>query len=294
MPRLFEQARDREEGGLAVEGVEDRLHQQEIGAAVQETAGLLVVRLHEVVEGDEAGPGIVDVARKRSGPGGGSERARHPGEPPRRFGHHPVRGAPRELRARDVQLVGEVGQVVVGLRDGGRGEGVGLDDVRAGQKVLPVDLLDDVGAGQREQVAVALDVQRVGRETLAAEVLLAQLLELEHRAHGPVDDDDPLRQERAQGLFGGPETHPSSLAAEHPFRRGPGAWAAEASRNGEASGKGRRLVEGHGVVVREVGRGILRDPRTRPDLRDLRGGQGHGVGVVAPAREYRGSPHPPP
>jgi hypothetical protein len=54
--------------------------------------------------------------------------------------------------------------------------------------------LDDLRTGQVEQIGVALDVTRVRREALAAEVLLRQAAVLEQHAPGAVEDDDPLVQ----------------------------------------------------------------------------------------------------
>ena len=51
---LLEQRLEREDRGLGVEGVEDRLDQQQVGAAVDQAAGLLEVGLDQLVEGDVA------------------------------------------------------------------------------------------------------------------------------------------------------------------------------------------------------------------------------------------------
>ena len=56
------------------------------------------------------------------------------------------------------------------------------------------------GLRQGEQVVVALEVARMVAEALAAEVRVAEPLGLDHRAHGAVDDDDPLAQQADEGL----------------------------------------------------------------------------------------------
>ena len=68
---------------------------------------------------------------------------------------HSSHGRARQLRAFDVQLVDERLEPVVGLRDRGAAERVGLDDVAAGLEVLAMDLGDDVGPRQHQQVVVA-------------------------------------------------------------------------------------------------------------------------------------------
>ena len=52
--------------------------------------------------------------------------------------------------------------------------------------------------GQAQQVAVAAQVARMVAEPLAAEVRLGEPVGLEHRAHRPVEDEDPLAQEPGQ------------------------------------------------------------------------------------------------
>ncbi len=91
-----------------------------------------------------------------------------------------------------VQLWHQLLQVVVGLGDAGAVEGVGLDDVSAGPQVVQMDLLDDVGASQGEQIVVAL--QRAGMipEAGTAEVVFPQLVALDHRSHCPIEHQDAL------------------------------------------------------------------------------------------------------
>ena len=69
-----------------------------------------------------------------------------------------VAGRPRQLRALEVQLVDQRLEPVVGLRDRGAAEGVGLDDVAAGLEILAVDVGDDVGPRQHQHVVVAAQI----------------------------------------------------------------------------------------------------------------------------------------
>ena len=87
------------------------------------------------------------------------------------------------------------------LADGGRGEGVRLDDVRPGLEILPVDFLDDLGLGDVEQVIETLQILRPGGEPGAAIIGLGQLVPLNHRAHGPINDDDAFLQQPLQCLY---------------------------------------------------------------------------------------------
>ena len=88
------------------------------------------------------------------------------------------------------------------LRDAGAGEGVGLDDVRARDEEALVDVADDIGPREREDVAVVLEILRRVLEALTARVRLGQAVAADGRAHGPVDDEDAFAQFTAQ-FFGG-------------------------------------------------------------------------------------------
>ena len=170
---------------LRVERVEDRLDQQQVDAALGERADLLGVGLANSLERGAAEAGIVDLRRDRERD---VERADRAGDEAACL----VRGFPRETGTGDVQLVDHVLERVVGLPDRGRGEGVRGGDVRAGREVGAMDLGDDVGVREVEQVGIAPDVVRVVGEALAAPFLLGDPAALEQHAPGSVEHDDPL------------------------------------------------------------------------------------------------------
>ena len=66
-----------------------------------------------------------------------------------------------------------------------------------------MDVEDDVGPGQVEQVGVARDLARMVAEALAAVVGVGEPAALEHRPPGPVEHEDPLREQVAQELSPG-------------------------------------------------------------------------------------------
>jgi hypothetical protein len=101
-----------------------------------------------------------------------------------------------------VELVGELLHAVVGHRDDLGVERVGLDQVRACLEVLAVDAADQVGLGQAQQVVVPPQVTGPVREPLAAVVRLLELVPLDHRPHGAVEDEQALL-ERGGELLGG-------------------------------------------------------------------------------------------
>ena len=85
-------------------------------------------------------------------------------------------------------------QPVLGEHERGRAEGVGLEDVGAGSEETLVHALDDVGPRQHEVLVAALQVG-------AAEVVGAEVEVLDRRAHGAVEDEDPLAEEAFQNCY---------------------------------------------------------------------------------------------
>jgi hypothetical protein len=179
---------DREHGGLGVQRVEHRLDQDQVGAALHQAVGGLVIGGHQLVEADVAEARVVHVRRQGRGAGGGAQHAGHE--------TRPVRGAvfvghfPRQLGGCEVDLVHQRLHAVVGHGNAVGVEGVGLQDVGACGQVLAVDLPDDGRPGQHQQVVVALHVAGPVGETGAAIIRFLQLVTLDHGAHGPIQDED--------------------------------------------------------------------------------------------------------
>jgi hypothetical protein len=187
---------DGEERRLEVQRVEGGFGQEDVHAAVDQAAGLLVVRVDQLVERNPAEAGVVHVGRERRRAVGRSHRAGHEA---RLAGSGEVVGRlAADLCGRFVDLVHVRLQVVVGERDRLRVEGVGLDDVRAGLEVLAMHVVEHGGVGDRQHVARALEIARMVREALAAERCLVQPVGLDLRAHRAVEDEDAAGEEVAK------------------------------------------------------------------------------------------------
>ena len=197
-PRLLEHLLDGDQRGLGVERVEDGLDQQQVDAALDQSPDLLGVGRPHLLERDGAERRVVHVRRDREGAVGrpqvARDEARAPGEPC----HPRVCHAARELRRRDVQLEDDRLEVVVGLGDGRRREGVGLDDVGAGVQVGLVDGGDDVRPREDQQIVVPLQIVRMTGEARAAVVLLAEAVTLDHGPHRSFEDQDAAVELLAQ------------------------------------------------------------------------------------------------
>ena len=198
--QLGEDILHRKDGRLGVEGVEDGLDEDDVSAALDETAGRLAVVFRQFVEGDGAKAGIVDVRGDGEGLAGGAQHPRHEAWLLGRA--ELVRRLPRQSRRRHVDLIHQVFHAIVGHGDAGGVEAVGLQDVGARFQVLLMDAADDLGPGEAEQVVGPFEIGGPVGEALAAVVGLGQLMALDHGAHGAVQQQDAPGQQLAQAGFG--------------------------------------------------------------------------------------------
>ncbi len=194
-PSIVEEGFDGEQRGLGVECVEDGFDQQDISAALDQTADRFGVVGYQFVESDVAVAGVVDVRRYRSGAAGRAEDAGDETRLVRIGSGEFVAQFAGELGAFEIQFVDNLGQVVIGLRNGGRVEGAGFENVGVGFKIGAVDATDDLRSGQHQQVVVAFEVVRMILEPLAAIIRLLQVVTLDHRAHRTVEDEQALGEE---------------------------------------------------------------------------------------------------
>jgi len=161
-----------EDRGLDLEDVLRRLDDDQVGAALEQAAGLLGEDRAQLGEGD--------LAQRRVVAGGQMARGAN------RAGYEATFAG---------RLAGDLGCPAVDLErvlveapllelDAAALERVGLEDVGAGLEHRAVDALDDVGAVEHERlVALALET---------AVVLLREVELLERRAHAAVVDDNTL------------------------------------------------------------------------------------------------------
>ena len=186
---------DSKNGGFGVEGVENRLYQQQIRAPLDQPTRGGVVGVCQFVEGDVAIPQVAEVGGDGGGFVRGTERAGHEaGATIRRRPFIFVTGGTGDLRRRAVDLVAQGFHAIIRLRNGGSVEGVGLDDVRARFQIGAVNGVDNVRLCENEQVVVAFHVAVVIGEARPTIAGLVQLVALDHCAHGPIQNQNPPRQ----------------------------------------------------------------------------------------------------
>ena len=196
-----------DDGRLRVQGVEDRLDEEQVDTAVAQRGHLLRVRLDHLIEGDRAIRRVLHLRRQRQrdverADGAGDEAAVLVGD------------LARDARSGEAHLGGVVLERIVGLADARGGEGVGRGDVRAGLEVRPVDVAYDLGPRQVEQVGVAGDIARVVAEAVAAVGVLPAHLALDEHAPRPVEHGNALAEDRFEFFACAP--HPSPLPPSGP------------------------------------------------------------------------------
>ena len=94
--------------------------------------------------------------------------------------------------SREVEFGDQRLHAIVAHRRCVRIECVGFDDVGAGVQKSTVNVLDYTWARNRQQVVIALQVLLPVPETIAPEVVLIETKTLNHRAHGAVQEQNPL------------------------------------------------------------------------------------------------------
>ena len=165
---FFKELVDGEESRLCVQRVEDGLHQYDVHSAVHQPTHLLGVSRDQLIKRDGSKRGIVDIRRHRRRAIGRAYCTGHESWTVRTFRHHRLNGFASHLGSRQIQLIDQMFQMVIGHRDRGGIERIGFDDVGPGFQVLPMNCLDNLRLGQAKQVVTSLEVRRmIGKLTPA-------------------------------------------------------------------------------------------------------------------------------
>ena len=189
---LLKKLRNGKQGGLGVEGVKHRLHQQNIRTALNQGSGGLGIGFYQLIKTNVTKPRVVHIWRDRSGAISRPEHTSHKPGPVWVFCLHGVGGFAGQPGGFTVD-VGHLGLHAV-VSHGNRGaiKGVGLKNIRTGLQVGGVNRFDNVRLGQAQQVIVALQVTRPIGKFLAPIVGLLQLIALNHGAHGTVEQQNTV------------------------------------------------------------------------------------------------------
>jgi hypothetical protein len=162
----------RREGGLHLQHILAGFDTENIGSAVEEASDLLEIGVTELVEGDMA-----QRREFRGGSDGSCDEARF-FRRAEAVGH-----APRDSRGFEIELVGQVRDVVFGENDAGRTEGIGFDDIRPRFQKSTMHRFHGGGFGDDEILVAALEfgsAEILGRKILRLQVGTGGAVEYEH------------------------------------------------------------------------------------------------------------------
>jgi hypothetical protein len=177
---FFADAEDGVDGGFEFEDVLDGFDDEDVGAAVDETADLIEEEIDDLLESVLTEHRVLGGGEETGGADGAGDEAGVSG------GAVVLRDAAGEFGGGAIELVGLVAEAVFLQLDFAAAEGVGFEDVDAGVEVAGVDVFDDGGVDEDEVVVAAL---------FAAVVFGSELEVEDGGAHGAVVDEDALAGE---------------------------------------------------------------------------------------------------
>ena len=175
------------QSGFGIECVENRLDQNNICATLNQTTCGLAIGFAQLVIGDVAQARIVHIGRDGTCAIGRANGTGHIARPRRVFGFHRIASLTRQFCALDIQLIGQAFHIVIGLRDGGGGKRIGFDNIAARLQKYGVNISNNIGLGQRQQIIIAGHIGLVIGKPRAAIGRLIKLMTLNHRAHRAVE-----------------------------------------------------------------------------------------------------------
>ena len=175
---------------LQIEGVKSGLKHQQIGTGIHQRSGLFQVSLRDFIEFESPIGGVLHIRRKGAGAVGGSDGPCDPDLFPGMVLLKPACGLLCNINGSTVQLFDIIFKRVVLLGYTIGVEGIGSQDPGSGLKVIRMDLFDDFGTGDGEQVVVALQRIWVICKRLIPEILLFEFMLLNHGAHRSIQQHD--------------------------------------------------------------------------------------------------------
>ena len=184
----------RENRRFGVQRVEYRFDHDDIGAAFDQRARRFAIRLYQLIKGDVAVSGIVDVRRDRAGAVGRAEHAGDVARTMRGFRRPFVAAGARQPGGLEVDLRRQRFHLVIRHRNGGGVKGIGFQNIGARLQIGVVDLADHFRLAEHQQIVVAFEIAGPVAEAAAAKILLLQPVALDHRAHAAVQHHDALRE----------------------------------------------------------------------------------------------------
>ena len=156
-PHPFHRLLGRIYAGFSVQRVEDGLHQQGVYPTLYKCFHLLDVGIGKFVEGNGSQTWVLDIGTKRTTL---ARRTYTTQDEARLVGSRVFVGSLAcDVYCSKVDVADQVFAMIIGERDALGVEGAGGDEVSPSLEVLFVNVADDVGLGQAEQVAQSLSLR---------------------------------------------------------------------------------------------------------------------------------------
>ena len=156
-PNPFHRLLGRIYAGFGVQRVEDGLHQQGVYPTLYKYFHLLDIGIGKFVEGDGSQTWVLDIGTKRTALASRTDTTQYEA---RLVGSRVfVGGLACYAYSSKVDVTDQVFAMIIGERDALGVEGAGGDEVCPSLEVLFVNVADDVGLGQAEQVAQSLSLR---------------------------------------------------------------------------------------------------------------------------------------
>ena len=157
------------------------------------------VSLDQLVKGDIAKAGVVDIWRDGGGAVGWADGTGNKAGFVRcAIGIGRCFG---DFCCCDVDVISLGFHAIIGHGDGGGVEGVGADDVSANFEICLMNFFDHLGFGEGEEVIVAFDVLVPIGKFLTTIIFFPEFVALDHGAHGAINDQDAAFAGSIQAVF---------------------------------------------------------------------------------------------
>ena len=183
---------------FGVERIENRFDQDNISAAVNQTACRFRIGFAQFIISDIAHTRIIHIRRNRAGAIGRPQGTRHITWARRVCRFHRIAGLARQLGAFQIQLIGQMLHVIIGLRNGGGRKCIGLNNITARREIGRVNVANNIRLGQRQQIIISRNISVIIGETITAIGRFIQLMTLNHCAHCTVKHKNSVSRQPVQ------------------------------------------------------------------------------------------------
>src|SRR5690625_3432974 len=182
---LFVNSRDR---GLAIQSIKYWLDKQDIDTAIHQSADLLCISPGQGIKRSRPESGIFYIRRERKGFICRTDCTGYKARFGRIQSRIVIRRLPGHPGCGHVELVGEILQVVIFLRNRVGIKSIGLNNICTRFQELQMDIFYDLWLSNTQQIVISLEAFFQIHESITPEQLLSEGVALNHGAHRTVQN----------------------------------------------------------------------------------------------------------